>query len=225
MSRVHPDDSPRILRAYERLFEEGRLSSEYRFRKKDGSYCWVSDELQRAARRGRRSGRGGRRLERHHRPQAARRGAGRRAGPARASPVLGTGGDLQLQGERRFRADLRQREHQGLAGLRARRVSRESRFLAALRASRRVAGRRGPGGAPVPEGPPHRRIPVPAQGRQLLLGQRRAAPDPRQGRPAGRGGRLLERRHRPQRGRDRLPPQRAAADRRDRIDLGRLLAL
>jgi PAS domain S-box-containing protein len=45
-SRLHPQDSPRIFRAYERLFEEGRLSSEYRFRKKDGSYCWVSDELQ-----------------------------------------------------------------------------------------------------------------------------------------------------------------------------------
>ena len=45
-SRVHPQDSPRILRAYSRLFEEERLSSEYRFRKKDGSYCWVSDELQ-----------------------------------------------------------------------------------------------------------------------------------------------------------------------------------
>jgi PAS domain S-box-containing protein len=45
-SRLHPADSPRILRAYSRLFEEERLSSEYRFRRKDGSYCWVSDELQ-----------------------------------------------------------------------------------------------------------------------------------------------------------------------------------
>jgi PAS domain S-box-containing protein len=45
-SRVHPQDSPRIFRAYARLFEEERLSNEYRFRKKDGSYCWVSDELQ-----------------------------------------------------------------------------------------------------------------------------------------------------------------------------------
>jgi PAS domain S-box-containing protein len=45
-SRIHPQDSPRILRAYARLFEEESLSSEYRFRKKDGSYCWVSDELQ-----------------------------------------------------------------------------------------------------------------------------------------------------------------------------------
>ena len=45
-SRIHPQDSPRILRAYSRLFEEERLTSEYRFRKKDGSYCWVSDDLQ-----------------------------------------------------------------------------------------------------------------------------------------------------------------------------------
>src|SRR5215510_3028720 len=45
-SRVHPQDSPRILRAYSRLFDEQRLSSEYRFRKKDGSYCWISDDLQ-----------------------------------------------------------------------------------------------------------------------------------------------------------------------------------
>ena len=45
-SRLHPEDGPRILRAYSRLFEEERLSNEYRFRRKDGSYCWVSDELQ-----------------------------------------------------------------------------------------------------------------------------------------------------------------------------------
>ncbi|MDQ6433905.1 PAS domain-containing protein [Mesorhizobium sp. LHD-90] len=45
-ARVHPEDSPRIKRAYERLLEVERLSSEYRFRRKDGSYCWVSDELQ-----------------------------------------------------------------------------------------------------------------------------------------------------------------------------------
>ena len=43
--RVHPEDSPRILEDSSRLFEEGHLSSEYRFRKKDGSYCWVNDEL------------------------------------------------------------------------------------------------------------------------------------------------------------------------------------
>ena len=33
-SRVHPADSPRILNEYSRLWEEGHLSIEYRFRKK-----------------------------------------------------------------------------------------------------------------------------------------------------------------------------------------------
>jgi len=45
-ARVHPKDSERILSEYSRLFSEGHLSVEYRFRKKDGSYCWISDELQ-----------------------------------------------------------------------------------------------------------------------------------------------------------------------------------
>jgi adenylate cyclase len=45
-SRIHPADRPRILNDYPRLLEEGHLSYEYRFRKKDGSYCWISDELQ-----------------------------------------------------------------------------------------------------------------------------------------------------------------------------------
>jgi PAS domain S-box-containing protein len=45
-SRVHPADSPRILNEYSRLWEEGHLSVEYRFRKKDGSYCWIGDEMQ-----------------------------------------------------------------------------------------------------------------------------------------------------------------------------------
>ncbi len=44
--RVHPEDSPHILDEYSRLFEEGHLSIEYRFRKKDGGYSWISDELQ-----------------------------------------------------------------------------------------------------------------------------------------------------------------------------------
>ena len=45
-SRVHQKDSERILGEFPRLFAEGHLSIEYRFRKKDGSYCWISDELQ-----------------------------------------------------------------------------------------------------------------------------------------------------------------------------------
>ncbi|MGF1609968.1 MAG: PAS domain-containing protein [Kiloniellales bacterium] len=45
-SRVHPDDFSRIEKDYARLFDEGRLAIEYRFRKKDGSYCWIGDDLQ-----------------------------------------------------------------------------------------------------------------------------------------------------------------------------------
>jgi adenylate cyclase len=45
-SRVHPGDSSRVEKNYTRLLEEGRLSNEYRFRKKDGNYCWISDDLQ-----------------------------------------------------------------------------------------------------------------------------------------------------------------------------------
>ncbi len=42
--RVHPDDLPRIEAEMNGLFERGHQSIEYRFRKKDGQYCWVSDE-------------------------------------------------------------------------------------------------------------------------------------------------------------------------------------
>jgi PAS domain S-box-containing protein len=44
-SRVHPNDLSRILSAMPRLFEEGHLTNEYRFRKKDGNYCWIGDDL------------------------------------------------------------------------------------------------------------------------------------------------------------------------------------
>ena len=125
-----------------------------------------------AARRGRRAGRGRRRLERHHRAQAARRGAGRRAGPARASAVLRTGGDLQLQGDRRFRADLRQREHHATGWATSRDEYLENPgFLAAAACIRTISPAvEAAGGAPVPEGPPHGRVPVPQEGRHAIAG-------------------------------------------------------
>ena len=140
MSRVHPDDSPRILRAYERLIDEGRLSSEYRFRKKDGSYCWVSDEL-RVLRDA-----AGNPVEvvGAWSDITARKQLGEAlvAAQNRLVHLLSsrTGGDLQLQGDRRLRADLRQPEHPGLAGLRAGGVSREPGLLVALRAPGRPGG-------------------------------------------------------------------------------------
>ena len=137
-----------------------------------------------APRCGGRSDRGRRCMERHHGAQAARRSPGRRAGPPRAPAVVCACGHLQLQGDGRFRADLRQREHQELAWLRAARVPRERGFLARPRPSRRPRRSRGRVRPPVQERPPHGRVPVSQEGRHLLLGERRAATDPRQGRPA-----------------------------------------
>jgi len=42
--RVHPDDLAKIEAKLGELFSRGVLWMEYRFRRKDGTYCWVSDE-------------------------------------------------------------------------------------------------------------------------------------------------------------------------------------
>ncbi len=42
--RVHPDDLARIEAWVDRIFQSDNHSLEYRFRRKDGSYCWVNDE-------------------------------------------------------------------------------------------------------------------------------------------------------------------------------------
>jgi PAS domain S-box-containing protein len=43
-ARVHPDDLAAVEAGQAKLFAEGRNVAEYRFRKADGIYCWVSDE-------------------------------------------------------------------------------------------------------------------------------------------------------------------------------------
>ncbi len=43
-SRVHPDDLPGVEARQADLFRKGEHLVEYRFRRKDGTYCWVSDE-------------------------------------------------------------------------------------------------------------------------------------------------------------------------------------
>ena len=43
-ARVHPEDLPEVEAGAAKLFEEGQYVAEYRFRKADGIYCWVSDE-------------------------------------------------------------------------------------------------------------------------------------------------------------------------------------
>jgi len=41
--RVHPDDLARVEEAISKFFHNGIQSVEYRFRRRDGSYCWVND--------------------------------------------------------------------------------------------------------------------------------------------------------------------------------------
>ena len=41
---MHPEDLARVEAEQAKLFQTGQHLAEYRFRKKDGSYCWVSDE-------------------------------------------------------------------------------------------------------------------------------------------------------------------------------------
>jgi two-component system, sensor histidine kinase and response regulator len=41
---VHPEDLARVEAEQAQLFQKEQHLAEYRFRKKDGSYCWVSDE-------------------------------------------------------------------------------------------------------------------------------------------------------------------------------------
>jgi PAS domain S-box-containing protein len=43
-SRVHPEDLAAVEAEQGKLFDQGSHVAEYRFRKKDGAYCWVSDE-------------------------------------------------------------------------------------------------------------------------------------------------------------------------------------
>ena len=45
LEKVHPDDLDRITSYLPRLYKEGRLSLDYRFKKKDKSYCWINDVL------------------------------------------------------------------------------------------------------------------------------------------------------------------------------------
>ena len=44
-SHIHPDDIRRVDKEWSHLFKEGHHVIEYRFRRKNGTYCWVSDEI------------------------------------------------------------------------------------------------------------------------------------------------------------------------------------
>lgn len=44
-NNIHPEDVPGVSAAITILFECGHISMEYRFRRKDGDYVWIQDEL------------------------------------------------------------------------------------------------------------------------------------------------------------------------------------
>ena len=97
-SCVHPDDLAAVEAASVHLFKKGRHTVEYRFLKKDGTYCWVND-AQRLVRDERwPAGRGGRLMERHQRAQAGGGSDSGSSSPDRAPARQLAGGDLQLQG-------------------------------------------------------------------------------------------------------------------------------
>ena len=77
---VHPEDLPRIEAEIGDLFVNGKQALEYRFRRKDGSYCWVSDEQHLI--RDEKGARDRRLVERHWRAEEGRGGRGRSAGPS-----------------------------------------------------------------------------------------------------------------------------------------------
>ena len=105
---VHPDDLPAVEAQSAQLFQRGYHTGEYRFRKADGSYCWVNDE-QRLVR------------DRNGQPEevvgswsdiSERKAAEAAVAAARAAHRAPArelaGGDLQLQGQGRFRTHLHQ---------------------------------------------------------------------------------------------------------------------
>ena len=113
---VHPDELAAVEAESVQLFKKGRHTVEYRFLKKDGSYCWVNDEQHlsatQTANRWRSSARG-----------ATSPSASGRKKPRRPPRIASTsarqraGGDLQLQGNGRLLADVHQPERQGPARL------------------------------------------------------------------------------------------------------------
>jgi len=42
---IHPDDAPEVFEKFETFFTKGHHVHEYRFRKKDGNYAWVLDNV------------------------------------------------------------------------------------------------------------------------------------------------------------------------------------
>ena len=168
--RVHADDLARVEDAISTFFQNGVHTVEYRFRRKDGSYCWVNDE-QHLIR-----GSDGKPMEivGSWSDITARKAAEeeKEAARARLAQLLASSPAViySYKAAGDFAPDLRQRQHQGLARLRAAGISREPGFLAPLGASRRSRRSRGRVRPALQERPPHGRVSLSEEGRQPIAG-------------------------------------------------------
>ena len=198
--RVHPDDLVRVEEAVAKFFHNGVQAVEYRFRRKDGSYCWVNDE-QRLIR----SGKGkpleivgswsditGRKAAEEAKAAAhARLSQLLTSSPAVIYSYKATGDFAPTFVSQNIREWLGYEPEEYLENADFWRRCVHPDDLAAVEAeSARL----------FKKGSPHGRVPVSQEGRHLLLGERRAATDPRRRGPADRGGRLVERHQRAQAG-------------------------
>ena len=205
--RVHPEDLPRIEKDFARLFEDGRLANEYRFRKKDGSYCWISDDLQ---------------LLRDAAGEpveiigawndiTARKQIGEAlvAAQDRLVRVLSSAPAViySYKATGDFAPNIVSENIKSLLGYEPREYLENADFWRERVHPDDLAAVEAEFGSPVQERPSHCRVPISQEGRHLLLGKRRAAIDPRQRRPAARSRWLVERRDRAQRGGECFPAQ------------------
>jgi PAS domain S-box-containing protein len=121
--RVHPEDVSRIEAWVDGIFEGDKQWIEYRYRRKDGSYCWVHDRQH---------------VVRDEKGEpveivgswtdiTSRKEAEEARETARSrltlAPRGGALGHLQLRRERRFCADVRQRQYRAHAGVQPRPIS------------------------------------------------------------------------------------------------------
>jgi PAS domain-containing protein len=156
------------------LFEQGKHTTEYRFRKKDGSYCWVSDEqhLIKDA-HGQPSEIVGSWSDITGRKQAE---ASEDAARARLSALLESAPAViySFKASGDYAPTFVSENIKRLLGYCPEKISRACRFLAQQRPSRGSCQRGSRPSEAVREGAPHRRVPLPSQERQLHLGERRA---------------------------------------------------
>lgn len=170
--RVHPDDIEHINAWVERMFDKDRGSIEYRVRRPDGTYMWLHDRQHVV-----RDAEGqpieivGSWTDVTERREAEQAGAEARAKlDVLLSTVPVVVYSFAATGD--YKPNLYQPEHHADPRLCPQRLSHGSGLLAAACPSRRPQRDRGEAGRYLQEGGELDGVPLPPEGRLLLLGQR-----------------------------------------------------